>query len=363
MKHILPCVLALCLLLSGCSSILDSDYQNISPHEIGDSYAESGVVSVNDYSGLYTALAEMVKNGTESGILSVAQYNQKRVESDMKKAVGQVMITEPIAAYAVEKISYEVGSNAGVPAVAVSIAYLHDRMQLRRIRYLPDLKAAESTMAKVLDDCDSGIVMYIESYEEMDFSQWVADYAAENPDRVMEKPEVTANIYPETGSSRVVELKFRYQNSRESLREMQSSVRTLFDAASVYAGEDGDEAERYFKLYSFLMGLFQNFQLETSITPAYSLLQHGVGDSKAFATVYAAMCEKAGLESIVVTGTRSGVPWHWNIVCCEGVNYHVDLWQCDREDNFIMKTDGDMSGYVWDYSAYPACGASPIFVE
>ena len=41
-----------------------------------------------------------------------------------------------------------------------------------------------------------------------------------------------------------------------------------------------------------------DYRIETSITPAYSLLRHGVGDSRAFAVVYAAMCQQAGLECL-----------------------------------------------------------------
>lgn len=363
MKRIIPLFMALCLLLSGCSGLLNSSYHSVERHEEENSQVEEEIVSVSNFNSLCSTLADMVADGKESGIISVARYNQALVAADMEKAVAQVMTTDPIAAYAVEDIQFELGSNAGQPAVAVTVSYIHGRTEIKKIRHFENMEEVTASVANALNDCSSGAVLYVESFEEMDFAQWVSDYALSNPDMVMELPEVTANLYPEEGEARVVELKFTYQNSRESLRNMQSKVSPLFEAAVIYAGEDGDEAERYFKLYSFLMGLSQKYQLETSITPTYSLLQHGVGDSKAFATVYAAMCEVAGLECIVVTGTKSGEPWYWNIVCCEGVYYHVDLWECDRAGEFQTKVDGDMSGYVWDYSAYPACGVAPTVEE
>ena len=79
--------------------------------------------------------------------------------------------------------------------------------------------------------------------------------------------------------------------------------------------------------------------------------------SRAFALVYAAMCREAGLGCITVTGTRAGEPWYWNIIQMDGRYYHVDLLQCYQVDWFEGKLDGDMSGYVWDYSAYPECKA------
>ena len=114
--------------------------------------------------------------------------------------------------------------------------------------------------------------------------------------------------------------------------------------------------EKYEKIFAFLMERLEEYQQETSLTPAYSLLLHGVGDTKAFAAVYSAICRSAKLECVVVTGTHSGEPWYWNIVCCDGVYYHVDLLKCKQLGRFMLETDGNMGGYVWDYSAYPACG-------
>ena len=103
-----------------------------------------------------------------------------------------------------------------------------------------------------------------------------------------------------------------------------------------------------------------DYQTETSVTPAYSLLQHGVGDSRAFATVYAAMCRKAGLECLVVTGTRSGEPWAWNMIKLGSAYQHVDLLKCSAGGGFRETADREMDGYVWDYSGYPEC---PVIYE
>ena len=104
--------------------------------------------------------------------------------------------------------------------------------------------------------------------------------------------------------------------------------------------------------FGFLTERF-DYKMDTSITPSYSLLYHGVGDSRAFAEVYAAMCRQAGLECMIVTGTRDGAPWTWNMVRDGGEYYHVDLLR--NSGNFREYTDMEMTGYVWDYSAYPSC--------
>lgn len=368
MKRTIVCILLSCILLSGCDGILDGHYVFVEPHREENSQTETQNVSVSNYDGLLTVLRDMVKDGTESGLISVAQYSHDRIASDMDRAVEYILTKDPIGTYAVTDIAYDLGTSAGQPAVSLSIQYLHGRSEIRKIQRPKDWGQVETAVAMALDSIESGIVLYVEDFREVDFNQWVSNYTMANPDKVMELPGVTANFYPETGRQRVIELKFTYQNSRDSLRVMQSTVARLFSAAAIYADGEGSQEDQFVKLYSFLMGLSPNLRQETSITPAYSLMQHGVGDSKAIATVYAAMCTQAELECITVIGTRNGAPWYWNIICIDGVYYHLDLLECHRNDSFIAKTDKEMTveetnGYVWNPEMYPACGVMPQIEE
>ncbi len=361
MKRTIPLILVFSLLLSGCANLLDGSYIYVQPHRENSSQTDEENITVATYDALLNTLRDMVEAGVESRIISVAPYDQSAVSGDLARAVEHLMTADPYGAYAVADIFYDLGTSAGQPAVAVDIDYLHGRSELRRIQRPKNWDQVEQKIADALANCDDGMVMYLDFYHESDFSQWVASYAATHPDIVMELPTVTANFYPEQGSERIIELKFTYQNTRDALRGMQTAVARLFSAASIYASSS-DEYDRFFKLYSFLMGLSPQFLLETSITPAYSLLQHGVGDSRAFATVYAAMCVQEKLECVVVTGTKNGEPWYWNIICCDDVYYHVDLLECHVSDAFSIRFDDQMSGYVWDYSAYPIC-VEPIVPE
>ena len=356
MLRITALILALSLLLGGCTGFLDSSYVYVTPHQEQDSQTEEQIVSVSNYDSLVSTICDMVEIGTQSGIISVARYDQATVDRDMRKAIDYAMTVDPIGAYAVSDISYDLGTNAGQPAVALSITYIHDRSEIRKIQWTKNWSQAEEALKKALDNCESGIVLYLQDYEDVDFDQWVAFYAAANPERVIELPEVTANLYPDSGRERIVELKFTYQNSRDALRNMQTQVQRVFTSAVYYISSDASDSQKYSQLYAFLMERFE-YKLETSITPAYSLLQHGVGDSKAFATVYAAMCLRAQLECITVTGTRAGEPWYWNIVSCDGAYYHVDLLRSSENDAFALLSDQEMTGYVWDYSAYPVCSS------
>lgn len=351
-RRIVLIAVALCLLLSGCS-IFDGSYVHVVPHREQQTTGNTRVVSADNYRQLRAVVEAMVDYGSESGVINVADFDQALVEKHMTAVAFHIRETYPIGAYAVENITYEIGTNGSRPAIAVNISYRHSRIEIQKIQSVQNIQKAKTAIGEAMDNHSANLVLEIDKYEEVDFSQIVEDYVQLNPNKVMELPQVASAVYG-TGSSRVVELTFTYQNSRDDLRTMQSRVDEIFDSAALYVSAEASDSRKLNQLYGFLMERF-DYNQETSITPAYSLLNHGVGDSRAFATVYAAMCRQAGLDCYIVKGTRMGEPWTWNMVLDNGIHYHVDLLRSNEEGGFGKYLDDEMSGYVWDYSAYPAC--------
>ena len=345
-------LLVLSLLLEGCGWVNQS-YVSVEPHKEQRQGVQTDAIVASDYLELLGALEDMIASGTEVAAIKVPDYPKDKLEYGMIRAVRHSMQNDPIGSYAVADILYELGSSGGVPAVSVSIVYHHNRSEIQRIRKAADTQAAERIVAEALKGYEPGIVILVDDFESRDYTQFVQDYAEENPQTVMEIPQVSQASYG-TGEDRVLELIFTYQTSRDALRRMQTEVQPVFDAASLYVSGEGEDFQKYSQLYGFLMERF-DYKFETSITPAYSLLRHGVGDSRTFATVYAAMCRSAGLECMTVTGTRSGEPWTWNIILVDGCYYHVDLLRSNNSGQFRKYQDMEMGNYVWDYSAYPAC--------
>lgn len=344
--------LTVSLLLSGCS-LFDGSYVHVTPYKEQTDSTQTEVISASNYQQLQKVVEAMVGQGVETGVINVAEFDQDLVEKNMNAVAVYVRESYPLGAYAVENIEYEIGTSSGRPAIAVSITYRHGRIEIQKIRTVRTMENAVSMIGNALDKCEAGIVLEVEEYFNTDFSQIVEDHAALNPDTVMETPQVVAAIYG-SGTSRVVELTFTYQTSRDALRTMQTQVQPVFDSAVLYVSGEGADSQKFSQLYGFLMERF-DYTLETSITPAYSLLRHGVGDSRAFAMVYGAMCRQAGLDCQIVTGTKDGEPWVWNMIQLDGFYYHVDLLRSSLSGGFREYTDEEMGGYVWDYSAFPQC--------
>lgn len=355
MKRLLLLVLCLGLLLSGCGWIGGS-YASVTPHSQQEDRNDQGIIAVSSYQELRSALIRMLENAEDTRTLSLADFNSEFVETNLQLAIRNVRNSTPMGAYAVEDITYDFGSTGGVSAVVVTVKYNHNRNELKSLRQVSGMSAAKILIQGALERLEPGLVFLVNGYRSTDFDQLIRDYARQNPDIVMEIPQVTDNVYPDVGASRIVELKFTYETSRDSLKTMQTYVRTKFSSATMFVSGEDIPMEKYRRLYSFLMET-SDYTMETSITPSYSLLRHGVGDSRALATVYAAMCRKSGMDCRIVTGTREGEPWTWNMISLDGQYYHLDLVECYLDGSFTLRYDQDMAGYVWDYIAYPKAEA------
>ncbi len=359
MKAAFAVIAVLCLLLCGCQAFMEGEYQWQASHPVDRVPEADEKVSADTYPKLLQALKDLVHAGSAQGTVFVDRYDAKVLQADVQKAIRQLQKEDPIAAYAVQEIKCDAGTAGSRAALAVSITYIHDQTEIRRIRRVADNEKAWAEIQKTLVVGDASLVLFVDAYdpENADFEQMTGNFFLQMPQSLMELPQMVVSVYPEDGASRVVELKFIYQTGRDSLKSMQDFVARVFSSADLYVSQDAPEGEKLSQLYSFLMNRF-DYKMGTSITPTYHLLCYGIGDSRAFASVYAAMCRQAGLDARVVTGTRDGEPWHWNIVQNDGVYYHVDLLRSSSLEDFQLWTDEQMEGYVWDFSLYPACGAT-----
>ena len=355
MKRLLAILLAAsCLMMSGCGTWMQGSYVSITPYmgQTGSNEQDSAWISNKEQ--LLDAVRHMINRGITDDVFFIRDYAESDLSTDMILARYAIMSSDPIGAYAVQDIVFEVGVNAGRSLLVVRVDYSRQKSEILQLKRLKDMESSRNEIADALNQMDPELVFYVENYDEVDFVQVVEDYAKANPDLVMELPQVSATVYPTSGDQRVVELDFTYQNSRDELRKMQSQVKQIFESAKLYISGDESTYQALSHLYVFLMER-NNYRIGTSITPAYSLLRYGVGDSKAFSMVFAAMCSKTGLECMTVSGTRNGEPWFWNIVK-DGDRYcHVYILRCAEQGTFRERADAEMYGYVWDYSAYPVC--------
>ncbi len=335
----------LCVALSGCHLWTRDTYVSVKPYLVQNDSVENEVISAYSYIEIRDALEMLVEECAQTAVIAVPVFDEGQADMHISTAISYVMKNNPVAAYAVSQIDYEVGINAGEMAIALEISYHYNRGAILQITRVADTVEAVERIEEALQQYDSEITLYIKEYEEQDFLQSVRDFIDENPHLCVEMPQATVGMYPNDGKKRIVNMTFTYRNSREVLRSMKETVQDVFTQLKA------EDRTTYTGIYSFLINR-HNYILETSVTPSYSLLRYGVGDSKAFATVYAAMCRQMGLDCEVVSGTKNAEAWYWNVIRKENAVYHVDVLRCREYGMFHMLSENQMSGYVWDYSAY-----------
>lgn len=350
MKRLLP-LLFLCLLLCGCS-LYDGSYVHVVPHQRQSMQGQNANLRARDLQQLCSVLDSLAASGTTNAAVYVDAIAEDELEGVLTAAADYICTDSPVGAFAVEKVALEPGINRGSRAIAVEFTFRRSTVEIRQIISAPDMLTARQEISNALIACKPRLALRIEAYQDADFAQMVTDLSRENIQNIMECPHVSEEVFG-TGQARLVELDFTYENSRDTLRAMQTQVQPIFNAASLYVSGDSAPRQKYSQLYAFLMERF-DYTLETSITPAYSLLLHGVGDSRTFACVYAAMCRNADLPCEVVTGTRYGEPWVWNRIQVDEAEYYVDLIRSSQNGGFWQMRPGELNGYVWDYSELTA---------
>ena len=358
-KLLLALVLCLSIFLAGCQNWMNRSYSYVIPHSEPSPAASEVDSFFTSYRELTDMVEDLISEGEELGIFYFTpEYPVNVLEADILTLQEYFIQKHPLGSYAVSDLNCEIGTNAGRDAIAVTVTYRHKRSEIKAILQADTMADVRNAVYSALDHCEVSTVVMVEHYRITDFSQLVADFAMENPDIVMETPSVSATVYGANGQKRLIEIIYTYQTSRDVLRSMRNVVTPIFSSASLYVSDDASDHEKYSQLYAFLAQRY-DYRYETSITPSYSLLRHGVGDSKAFATVYASMCAKVGIPCQIVSGTMDGTSRFWNIICEDGYFYHVDIMRCIEEDDFLELTDLDMENYVWNYTAYPECKGNP----
>lgn len=338
--------LVVILLLCGCG-LFSETYVSTRVHQGSNHNSQTGQQIASSYPEIYSALTTLIGHGDATGVIVLPDLSEQVGLSYMQAAVKNVLSQDPVGAFAVDRIEYDMGSNAGRTAVAVRIFYSRSLSDIARIKTVKNIEEAEKAISLSLEEAAGSIVLRIEQYTKIDFAALVRTCWEENPMMIMEIPQVMTAVYPQNGVTRLVELTFTYQHTQEELLKMQALVRPVFTSAELYVQSERAARIKFQQLYSFLMERSE-YKIRSSVTPAYSLLQEGIGDSEAFACVYAAMCRQAGLECRVITGTKDGALWSWNRVVINNRVYYIDLIEAERTGKLQYRTASEMNGYLWE---------------
>ncbi len=351
MKRLIAILLAICtVFLSGCDFWMNGDYLYVSPVQGYQQGQENRVIEVSNYENLCEALEEVVSLAAADVKITLSYFDEEAANNQVASAVDYILNSSPIGSYSVEDINYTIATDRGISAVDISIRYRYDTEHIVSIKKAGTMQETEQLLYAALESFEPSLVVSVDAFEETDISALVQQYANTYPEIIMEIPQLDVTTFPNAGTKRLIAMQFSYENTQEQLKNLQEQVEIVFTSAELYVGKVSQSEQAYTRLYSFLMER-DDYTIAPSITPAYSLLHGGRGDSHAFAVVYAAMCRRVNLDCKVITGTRGGQTWSWNLIPYQDRYYHLDLLMCEQNGDFAMKTDEEMENYGWNIFA------------
>ncbi len=356
MRRMCAALALLCLLLSGCSRFVVQEYETVSPHaEQHVAAVDEDALTAQNYLSLKNAILSFVENGVENGVIRTRDYSGE-VEEDLAAAAYEVSKLDPLGSYAVDYMTHDCARFVSYYEIHISITFRRNVEQIRAIRRVSSNAALPELIDQAMAAYEPALTVRLSYYDGQDVEALVRDYYAFNPGKAMELPDVTVNVYPESGYVRIVEVLFAYSESAESLLQKQEAVASNVRAAGEYVRYRSTGAGKLGLLYTYLQERFR-YTPGLSATPVYSFLCEGVAGDEGCAKSLQLICEQIGLECYTVSGNRSGEPYCWNVVNVDGGYRHIDLFRAlaEEESSLPFYADGELDDYYWDREAYPEC--------
>lgn len=355
LRRLTALLLAAALLLpalSGCSVILEREYLVTAPHEeqpVTDD--DENILQVETYQELVNSILYFVDHRMEHGVVRLINY-PRDVESDLSAACLEVSNDAPIGAYAVSNIRYDSTRVVKYYEANLYITYRRTAQQMDAVRSVIGASAIRGVLAETLSSFGQEAVMQVSYFAEDEayISGLVRQTYYDTPDAALGMPEYTITLYPEQGSERIVEVRFTYALSAETLAQRRQTLqREAEDITAPLQGQTGQTA-----VSSLFRLLRKRVPQCTQGATAYEVLLNGQGDSEGMALAFQLLCQCMKVESVVVQGTLDGAPHFWNVVTFDdGTARHVDA---TREDGLLLDDDAlTQMGYTWDRDETPAC--------
>ncbi|MBQ1734057.1 MAG: hypothetical protein II038_04165 [Lachnospiraceae bacterium] len=362
-------VITAAMLFAGCTRLYPTEQLSLSEHnspyvfkEVTEAPTEAidaPVPVVSDYYALRTVLLGYISEGVEHGEVMVERYDGD-LEDDLKTVVRYLTQQNPVSAYAADYINCERSSVLGGWLISIDTVYRRTAKEIKAIEHVRGSEEAFARMVLALNQLDSSITLQVSGYHGEDFASKLQSYILNNPDKIVQAPQITLSFYPDAGNVRVVEVHFVYADDRETLRVMKNESTEVLDSVLGYIRYGDSDEQKVRMLFTYLTTRSFSYY-ESDNASVYSLLCKGISKSMSAASVVRYLCDQCGVECYLIQGTKDGEPWYWNVVPTQEGFRHVDFQRdilANKALGFL--TDDQMDGYSWERESVPACEITPI---
>lgn len=365
-KTIIALALLLCLGLSGCGEILAGSYQVSSPHVDRPATDEdSSAIRVENYRDLVSAVLYLVSQGESEGTLQFYDYPGD-VETAVANACLEVATQDPLGAYCVDYIRHETTRVVSYDQTTLSIHYRRTMEQVHSMVNVTGTSAIRTELQEALGAFQKEVVLRVAYFAENvdSITQLIRQAYYDDPAHALGFPQVEINLYPDSGSQRVVEILLTYPESAEVLEQKSEALTlTLEELALPTPGVVGGTADEAMKVADSLRNVAA-YDRSGGAT-SYAALVEGMANSEGMALAYSLCCQQSGFLCEIVEGTLlipvppeetqpgeeeaptlEELPHFWvSLRLSDGETYYLD----PSAGNFLHSSAQDMfdAGYRW----------------
>ena len=353
-------ILSSSLLLTGCSSFLQRSYSSITPHSAAPTVeSDQFTIRVESYQDLVNALLYFVTQGKEEGTIRLYNYPYD-MEEDLDAACTEVLCEDPLGAYALEEITYEVTPIVSCYEANVFLHYRRTREQINSITSTVGVTATRSVLRKSLTTFQQETALRVSYFEgdENTFFDLLEEAYFSAPETALGMPEATLSLYPKHGLHRILEIQLQFPLPTSVLQRQSVLVLRMRDQLlNSLPAEQGDAL--LLSIYDTLTKTIQYNPMASAST--YDALADGQANSQGLALTTSLLCQKLNIPCLIVKGSKNDLSHYWNIVATQEGYRHFDLSNSVEAGTSPLRIDQDMydSGFRWDTAAFPQCAPPP----
>lgn len=188
-----------CLVLSGCSTLLEREYSNVEPHSSKFWESEAAdTLRAENYQDIVNDLLLLVGQHTETATVRLyTTEDDVKVADLLEQATTEILQETPLGAYAVEYITSSSQAQRGYYDVSIQIGYRRTAEQIQAVVNATSVEALYSLLNAALDTGSQELAVRVGYWKEGDQAQVEATVEQIRTERALtDTPEWTVSYYP-----------------------------------------------------------------------------------------------------------------------------------------------------------------------
>ena len=161
-KRLLALIACAFLLLSGCAAMLERGHETVTTHVDYAVTEDESVLRAESYQGLVNAMLYFVNGHRAEGTIRLYNYTGD-VEADLANARNEVMYGDPLGAYSVRALSYDVTRILTYYEVDLRITYSRTAQEVNALREVLGLAGVRQELRQLATG-QEGRAVFLASY-------------------------------------------------------------------------------------------------------------------------------------------------------------------------------------------------------